>query len=205
VHIGPGFIPINGRARRESVVCLVVSTPRTKIGNTCAESPEPGSRILDEEAQRKWRKMMKDIETSGSAVPVLRSLRKKGKSLPKDLVLGTLVRFKQLKRWKIIAEIIEWLRCQHWWVFSEMDFNMLISAYGKQGDFERAERAVGLMKRSGFSLNVVTYTALIEAYGRAGHYKKAESIFKRMQSSGPEPSVLTFQTMIKVLVEGKKI
>lgn len=204
VHVGPGFIPINGKARRTSVVCLVVSTPGTKEGNTYAESSEPGSRNLDEGAQRKWRKMMKDIETSGSAVPILRSLRKRGEPLPRDLVLGTLVRFKQLKRWNIIAEIIEWLRCQHWWVFNEMDFNMLISAYGKQGDFERAERASRSMKRCGFSLNVVTYTALIEAYGRAGHYKKAESIFKRMQSSGPEPSVLTFQTMIKVLVEGKK-
>jgi len=41
-----------------------------------------------------WRRLMVEIEQSGSAVPILRSKRTKGEALPRDLVLGTLVRFK---------------------------------------------------------------------------------------------------------------
>ena len=48
---------------------------------------------------------MKDIETYGSAIGVLRGLRKKGEPLPRNLVLGTLVKFKKLKRWKITVEV----------------------------------------------------------------------------------------------------
>ncbi|KAF2308222.1 hypothetical protein GH714_037088 [Hevea brasiliensis] len=53
---------------------------------------------------------LKQIEDTGSAVSVLKSKRTQNHALPKDLVLGTLVRFKQLKKWNLVAEILEWLR-----------------------------------------------------------------------------------------------
>lgn len=40
---------------------------------------------------------MGEIEELGSAVSVLRSHRVKNQALPRDMVLGTLVRFKQLR------------------------------------------------------------------------------------------------------------
>ncbi|EHA8586570.1 putative Pentatricopeptide repeat-containing protein [Cocos nucifera] len=158
----------------------------------------------DEAEQKKWRKLMRDIEGSGSAVSALRTQRAKSEALPRDLVLGTLVRFKQLKKWNIVGEILEWLRTQHWWDFSEMDFLMLITAYGKLGDFNKAERVLRYMNKKGYSPSVISHTALMEAYGRAQQYSKAEAIFRRMKSSGPEPSPLTYQIILKTFVEGNK-
>uniref|UniRef100_A0A2P2K1W3 Pentatricopeptide repeat-containing protein n=1 Tax=Rhizophora mucronata TaxID=61149 RepID=A0A2P2K1W3_RHIMU len=158
----------------------------------------------DEADQKNWRKLMNQIVDTGSAVSVLRRERIKNQVLPQDLVLGILVRFKQLKKWNIVSEILEWLRTQHWWDFNEMDFVMLTMAYGKQGDFNRAERILSLMNKEGYVPNVVSYTALMEAYGRGGQYNNAEAIFRRMQSSGPEPSALTYQVILKTFVQGKK-
>lgn len=161
----------------------------------------------------KWRKMMVEIEQSGSAVPVLKNQLansiKKDKnagspSLPYSVVIGTLVRFKQLKKWNIVSEILEWLKSQQWWNFSEMDFLMLITAYGKLADFNKAEKVLSLMEKKGYPPSVISHTALMEAYGRAGQYNKAEAIFRRMQISGPAPSPLTYQIILKSFVQGEK-
>ncbi|GAB4850698.1 hypothetical protein Ancab_030004 [Ancistrocladus abbreviatus] len=87
---------------------------------------------------------------------------------------------------------LEWLRTQHWWDFNEMDFLMLITAYGMQGDFIKAERVLSYMNKKGYAPGVVSHTALMEPYGRGGQTNKAEAIFRRMQTSGPEPSALTY-------------
>ena len=78
---------------------------------------------------------------------------------------------------------------------------MLITAYGKQGDFVKAEKVLSYMNKERFAPNVVSYTALMEAYGRGGQYNKAEAVFRRMQTSGPEPSALTYQIILKIFVE----
>lgn len=82
-----------------------------------------------------------------------------------------------------------------------MDFLMLITAYGKLGDFNGAEMVLRSMNRNGYVPNVVSHTALMEAYGRGGRYNNAEAIFRRMQTSGPEPSALTYQIVLKTFVE----
>lgn len=78
---------------------------------------------------------------------------------------------------------------------------MLITAYGKQGNFHQAERVLSLINKKGYAPSVISHTALMEAYGRGGQYNNAEAIFRRMQASGPEPSALTYQIMLKVFVE----
>eukprot|EP00252_Welwitschia_mirabilis_P022042 TRINITY_DN5831_c0_g1_i1.p1 TRINITY_DN5831_c0_g1~~TRINITY_DN5831_c0_g1_i1.p1 ORF type:complete len:360 (-),score=59.53 TRINITY_DN5831_c0_g1_i1:43-1122(-) len=189
--------------RKTNASCLTIyASQRTQPRvSEASVSSTPSS---DEIRQWKWRTIMREMEASGSAVSVLSSLRKKRQSLPKDLVLGTLVRFKQLKEWKLVSEIMEWLRCQHWWDFSHLDYNMLMLAYGKQGNFEKAESTLKSMKKNGVPIDVAAYTALIEAYGKAGHSNEAYSIFKRMQLGGPEPSVVTYQTMMKCLIDAEK-
>ncbi|KDP37826.1 hypothetical protein JCGZ_06728 [Jatropha curcas] len=159
----------------------------------------------DEADQKNWRGVMKQIEETGSAVAVLKSKRiTQNQDLPKDLVLGTLVRFQQLKKWNLVSEILEWLRTQHWWDFSEMDSIRLITAHGKQGNFNEAEKILTYMNKMGYAPNVVSHTALMEAYGRGGRYNNAEAIFRRMQTLGPEPSALTYQIILKTFVEGNK-
>ncbi|KAJ4846006.1 hypothetical protein Tsubulata_040722, partial [Turnera subulata] len=154
--------------------------------------------------QNNWRRLMKQIEDTDSPVAVLRNESLKHQALPRDLVLGTLVRFKQLKKWNLVCEVLEWLRTQHQWDFNEMDFIMLVTAYGKLGNFNAAEKVLSVMNKKGYRPNVVSRTALMEAYGRAGQYKNAEAIFRRMQSSGPEPSAVTYQIILKIFVEGNK-
>lgn len=78
---------------------------------------------------------------------------------------------------------------------------MLITAYGKVGDFNGAERILCLMNKKGYVPNVISQTALMEAYGRGGRYYNAEAIFLKMQQSGPEPSALTYQIILKTFVE----
>lgn len=78
---------------------------------------------------------------------------------------------------------------------------MLLTAYGKQGDFNRAERVFSLMNKKGYTPSVISHTALMEAYGRGGRYNNAEAIFRRMLSSGPQPSALTYQIILKIFVE----
>ncbi|GMH15816.1 hypothetical protein Nepgr_017657 [Nepenthes gracilis] len=85
-----------------------------------------------------------------------------------------------------------------------MDFLMLITAYGKQGDFIKAKRVLSYMNRNGYVPSVGSHTALMEAYGRGGQYNKGKAVFRRMQTSGPEPSALTYQVILKISVEGNK-
>ena len=78
---------------------------------------------------------------------------------------------------------------------------MLITAYGKLGDFNGAEKVLGLMNKNGYAPNVVSQTALMEAYGKGGRYNNAEAIFRRMQKWGPEPSAFTYQIILKTFVQ----
>ncbi|CAN1171437.1 Pentatricopeptide repeat-containing protein At3g59040 [Linum perenne] len=158
----------------------------------------------DEADQKNWRRLMNQIVDTGSAVSVLRGEKVQNQAVHRHMVLGTLMRFKQLKKWNIVIEILEWLRSQQWWDFNERDFILLITAYGKQGDFNRAEQILSVMNKRGYKPNVVSHTALMEAYGKGGKHKNAEAIFRRMQALGPEPSALTYQIILKMFVEANK-
>ncbi|KAL5716250.1 hypothetical protein ACHQM5_017968 [Ranunculus cassubicifolius] len=188
--------------RRIQINCLGMLAPRKFMQRK--KKVEVFKDAEDEANQKNWRKLMTEIDEVGSAVSILRTQRIKNKALPRGLVLGTLTRFKQLRKWNLVSEILEWLRTQHWWDFSQMDFMMLIIAYSKLGDFNRAERVLVYMNKNGYPPSVISQTALMEAYGKGGEYNKAEAVFRRMQSSGPEPSAITYQIILKIFVEGDK-
>lgn len=78
---------------------------------------------------------------------------------------------------------------------------MLITAYGKQGHFSKAERILSYMNKKGYPPSVISHTALMEAYGKGGQHNKAEAVFQKMLSLGPEPSAVTYQIIFKVFVE----
>lgn len=188
--------------RRMEVVCGGMLKPRKFMQRR--RKLEVFKDAADEADQRNWRRIMTEIDEAGSAVSVLSSEKNKNQTIPKDLVVGTLIRFKQLKKWNLVVEILEWLRTENWWDFGKMDFFMLITAYGKLGDFNGAEKVLGLINKNGYAPNVVSQTALMEAYGKGGRYKNAEAIFRRMQRWGPEPSALTYQIILKTFVQGDK-
>ncbi|CAJ1977659.1 unnamed protein product [Sphenostylis stenocarpa] len=197
----------NGIARvrmsgKMEVVCRGMLKPRKFMQRR--RKLEVFKDAADEADQKNWRRVMTKIDESGSAVSVLSSEKINNHSIPKNLVVGTLIRFKQLKKWNLVVEILEWLRTQNWWDFGKMDYFMLITAYGKLGDFNGAEKILALMSKNGYVSNVVSQTALMEAYGKGGRYNNAEAIFRRMQKWGPEPSALTYQIILKTFVQGNK-
>lgn len=59
----------------------------------------------DEADQMNWRRLMREIEEAGSAVTVLRSQRVRNQVIPRETILGTLKRFKQLKKWNLVSEV----------------------------------------------------------------------------------------------------
>lgn len=89
--------------KRAEVVCQGMLAPRKFMQKR--KKVEVFKSAEDEADQKNWRKMMNEIEETGSAVSVLRSQRSKNQDLPKDLVLGSLVRFKQLKKWNLVSEV----------------------------------------------------------------------------------------------------
>ncbi|KAL2323949.1 hypothetical protein Fmac_023007 [Flemingia macrophylla] len=198
LRTGHGIASVRMSGRME-VVCRGMLKPRKFMQRR--RKLEVFKDASDEADQRNWRRVMTQIEETGSAVSVLSSEKINNKTVPKDLVVGTLIRFKQLKKWNLVVEILEWLRTQNWWDFGKMDYFMLITAYGKLGDFNGAEKVMNLMNKNGYPPNVVSQTALMEAYGKGGRYKNAEAIFRRMQKWGPEPSTLTYQIILKTFVQ----
>ncbi|RCV29730.1 hypothetical protein SETIT_6G035900v2 [Setaria italica] len=202
VSSGLAICNVKVKNRRLEVVCHGMLATRKFMQRKRKE--EVFKDAADEAEQKNWRRMMREIEEKGSAVSILKTQRSGKEPLPRDVILGTLVRFKQLKKWNIVSEILEWLRTQHWWDFTEMDFLMLVTAYGKLGDFSRAERVLKYMNKKGYRPSVISQTGLMEAYGRGKQYRKAEAVFRRMQTSGPEPSPVTYQIILKSLVEGDK-
>ncbi|GAB4850699.1 hypothetical protein Ancab_030005 [Ancistrocladus abbreviatus] len=89
--------------RRLEVVCLGMLKPRKFMQKR--KKVEVVKDSDDEADQKNWRRRMQEIDESGFAVPVLRSRRDKNQALPKGLVLGTLVRLKQLKKWNLVSEV----------------------------------------------------------------------------------------------------
>ena len=67
----------------------------------------------DEAEQKNWRRMMREIEERGSAVSILKTQRSGKEPLPRDVILGTLMRFKQLKKWNIVSEVYFHLQMTH--------------------------------------------------------------------------------------------
>ena len=88
------------------VVCLSMLAPRKFMKKR--RKPELFKDAEDEVDQKNWRKLMNEIDEAGSAVSVLRTQRSRDKPLPKDLIIGTIMRFKQLKKWNLVSEVLRY-------------------------------------------------------------------------------------------------
>lgn len=89
--------------RRMEVVCGGMLKPRKFMQRR--RKLEVFKDAADEADQRNWRRIMTEIDEAGSAVSVLSSEKNKNQTIPKDLVVGTLIRFKQLKKWNLVVEV----------------------------------------------------------------------------------------------------
>lgn len=102
IHTNRVDANLNIRGRAE-VVCMGMLAPRKLFRKR--KKQEVFRDATDEAEKKNWRRLIKEIEETGSAVPVLKSERIKSRIISKDLVVGTLVRFKQLSKWKLVSEV----------------------------------------------------------------------------------------------------
>jgi pentatricopeptide repeat protein len=150
--------------------------------------------------QKEWYKMMNKIRFSGDAVSVLKRLRKANK-LSRETILGTLVRLKQLKVWNSVVQICEWLIEENWWQFGFEDYCLLMVAYGKEGEPEKAEKLMQRFSAAGYKSNIAMHTCLIEAYGQKRIFDKVESAIRSLLEAGPAPTVTTYHIVMKAYVK----
>jgi hypothetical protein len=93
-------VKIRGRV---SVVSMGMLAPRKLLQKR--KKTEVFRDAADEADQKNWRRLMTEIEETGSAVSVLRRERDGKQAISRDVVLGTLVRFKQLRKWNLVSEV----------------------------------------------------------------------------------------------------
>ena len=79
----------------------------------------------------------------------------------------------------------------------------LMTALGRVGQWERAERTIAWMHRTGVRPNVRTYTAYIAALGTAREWTRVANVLKSMRDgrSGVEPNAYTYAALLKVMGE----
>ena len=85
------------------VVCMGMLAPRKRKKKK--EGLEVFRDAADEADQKSWRRLMTEIQETGSAVAVLKQLNVSNQGISRDKVLGTLLRFKQLNKWKLVIEV----------------------------------------------------------------------------------------------------
>jgi pentatricopeptide repeat protein len=77
-------------------------------------------------------------------------------------------------------------------------FNVLISAMGNAGEWERAEEIFHGMGACGIKPEVFTFTLLLKAMGKGGQWKRAKEIFDAMVARGLEPDAFTLSLMKRI-------
>lgn len=87
------------------VVCMGMLAPRKRKKKKKKEGFEVFRDAADEADQKSWRRLMTEIQETGSAVAVLKQLNVSNQGISRDTVLGTLLRFKQLNKWKLVIEV----------------------------------------------------------------------------------------------------
>lgn len=88
---------------RFSVVSMGMLAPRKLLQKR--KKAEVFRDAADEADQKNWRRLMTEIEETGSAVSVLKRERAGKLAISRDVVIGTLVRLKQLKKWNLVSEV----------------------------------------------------------------------------------------------------
>lgn len=175
------------------VVTCKFYVKKAKVGSGYVKWPRKYEEKTEDQIQ--WEKLMLNICNAKDAAVVMEKYRLKG-NLDQGSIYGSLVRLKQMKRWKSIIEILNWLKSCDWWKMSAEDYRSLVGAYGKSGQLEDACTAFEEGISAGFEMGPAGYTMLIEAFAKKGKFQEAEKLFQRMKENGVRPTVVTYHTLI---------
>ena len=80
---------------------------------------------------------------------------------------------------------------------SSITFGILIKAYGKQGQFHRAEELFTKMVRNNMRINDITYGCILDACSKSGKMEIALKIYKALSMTGLNLNSIVFTTIIK--------
>lgn len=80
--------------------------------------------------------------------------------------------------------------------FDVMLFSMWINVHSENGNIERGEEILNMMRESGVAPNVRTYTTLMKAYIARKDLESAERQLHNMMDNGVKPDVVTFNSLI---------
>jgi pentatricopeptide repeat protein len=75
-------------------------------------------------------------------------------------------------------------------------YTSLITAHGKNGQFDKMEDVLSKMYQRGLEPDVYTFTALINAYGRVSRFSDIEMVVGRMKERQIVPNLATFTSLI---------
>ncbi|KAK4480470.1 hypothetical protein RD792_013543 [Penstemon davidsonii] len=77
---------------------------------------------------------------------------------------------------------------------------VLVEAYGKLKQLERAESVVGSLRQRYKMLDRKVWSALLQAYAENGCYEKSRAAFNTMMREGPSPTVDTMNSLLQALI-----
>jgi len=80
--------------------------------------------------------------------------------------------------------------------FDVMLFSMWINVHSENGNIERGEQILNMMKENGVAPNVRTYTTLMKAYIAQKDIASAERLLHTMMDNKVKPDVVTFNSLI---------
>ncbi|XP_057783384.1 pentatricopeptide repeat-containing protein At3g22670, mitochondrial-like [Salvia miltiorrhiza] len=83
-------------------------------------------------------------------------------------------------------------------------YNVLVHAWCKTRQMEKAKKMIDEMKELGFSPNAVTYTSVIESYCRERDFRKVEATLEEMKGNGVQPSVVTYTIIMNALSKARE-
>ena len=78
----------------------------------------------------------------------------------------------------------------------QISYNIMISAYITEGQFQEAAHVFQSMKNDGHIPDSLTYLALLQVYVRGQKYLEAEEVIQKMQLAGITPNHSHFNPLI---------
>lgn len=87
---------------------------------------------------------------------------------------------------------------------SDITYGILIKAYGKLGNFGKAEALFNQMMQSNMRINNITYGCVLDACAKNGRMQEALHIFAKLKENGLHMNSVVFTTIIKGFINSEE-
>lgn len=84
---------------------------------------------------------------------------------------------------------------------TEFTYSLLLSAYAKTGNLEKAQTYWQRMLSAGVAPSAVTYNSMLQLHARIGNFEAAEEWMQTMQDRGVTPTIYSYSSLMGVYAE----